>query len=107
MLFKWDTDHGAIGEDMHMYLKCFFALSGHLNVKVIYAAASQCNVSSGSAGIKGYMSCLLARYHQAVRHMWGTLDTGYAVRQAGALLVQSLSSSWAQKSGLLTDHAPK
>lgn len=28
------------------------------------------------------MGCCLARYSQAKRHMWGTLDTGYALRKA-------------------------
>ncbi|KAI7472615.1 hypothetical protein KC351_g11566 [Hortaea werneckii] len=49
----WDVDTGAIGEDLHMYLKCFFALSGELRAKVVFAAASQCNVESGNAGIRG------------------------------------------------------
>ena len=31
----WDTDPGSIGEDMHMYLKCFFHLSGNLQVQII------------------------------------------------------------------------
>lgn len=77
----WDTDPGSIGEDMHMYLKCFFHLSGNLNVKIIYAAASQCNVSSDKEGVVGYIDGVDARYKQALRHMWGTLDTGYAIRQ--------------------------
>jgi hypothetical protein len=78
----WDTGPGAIGEDMHMYLKCFFALSGNLKVKIIYAAASQCNVSSNLEGFSGFADGLRARYKQALRHMWGALDTGYAIRQA-------------------------
>ncbi|SMQ51797.1 unnamed protein product [Zymoseptoria tritici ST99CH_3D7] len=78
----WDTGPGAIGEDMHMYLKCFFALSGNLDVKVVYAAASQCNVSSDEAGLKGYYAGLEARYKQALRHMWGSLDSGYAIRES-------------------------
>ncbi|KAK4574198.1 hypothetical protein LTR86_001959 [Recurvomyces mirabilis] len=82
----WDTDPGAIGEDMHMYLKCFFALSGNLHTRIIYAAASQCNVSSDVKGISGYMDGLNARYGQALRHMWGSLDTGFAVRQFFAML---------------------
>lgn len=77
----WDTDPGAIGEDMHMYLKCFFALSGNLNVQIVHAAASQCNVSSGQAGITGYYLGLQARYKQALRHMWGSLDTGFSIRE--------------------------
>lgn len=77
----WDTDPGAIGEDLHMYVKCFFALSGNLRVRIVYAAASQCNVSSDMHGFKGYLDGLNARYRQALRHMWGSLDTGFAVRQ--------------------------
>lgn len=77
----WDTGPGAIGEDMHMYLKCFFALSGNLKVQIVHAAASQCNVSSGKAGISGYYLGLQARYKQALRHMWGSLDTGFSIRE--------------------------
>jgi hypothetical protein len=65
-----------------MYLKCFFALSGNLDVKVVYAAASQCNVSSDDKGFMGYYSGLDARYKQALRHMWGSLDSGYAIRES-------------------------
>ncbi|KAK4614109.1 hypothetical protein CLAFUW4_08867 [Fulvia fulva] len=77
----WDTGPGAIGEDMHMYLKCFFALSGNLKVHIVYAAASQCNVSSEAHGVYGYFLGLKARYKQALRHMWGSVDTGYTVRE--------------------------
>ncbi|KAK5731436.1 hypothetical protein LTR17_011398 [Elasticomyces elasticus] len=85
----WDCDPGAIGEDLHMFLKCFLALSGNLRMQVIYAAASQCNVSSQYSGLRGYAGGLLARYQQAVRHMWGALDTGYAIRQAFLMLSRS------------------
>ncbi|OQO04036.1 hypothetical protein B0A48_10679 [Cryoendolithus antarcticus] len=76
----WDTGPGAIGEDLHMYLKCFFALSGNLNVQIVYSAASQCNVQSDLVGIRGYADGIVARYKQALRHMWGSLDTGFAVQ---------------------------
>ena len=82
----WDTGPGAIGEDMHMYLKCFFALSGNLTVQVVYAPASQCNVSSEKHGIYGYFLGLKARYKQALRHMWGSVDTGYTVRETVKML---------------------
>ncbi|USW56182.1 Putative glycosyltransferase 2, nucleotide-diphospho-sugar transferase [Septoria linicola] len=82
----WDTGPGAIGEDMHMYLKCFFALSGHLEVRIVYAAASQCNVSSDERGLLGFATGLQARYKQALRHMWGALDTGYTIRQTVSML---------------------
>ncbi|KAI7314121.1 hypothetical protein KC315_g11458 [Hortaea werneckii] len=82
----WDTGPGAIGEDMHMYLKCFFALSGNLKVQLVQAAASQCDVSSDVPGLKGYLDGLNARYKQALRHMWGSLDTGYTVRKTIEML---------------------
>lgn len=90
----WDTDPGAIGEDMHMYLKCFFALSGNLNVKIIYAAASQCNVTGGyEKGILGFLTGLQARYKQALRHMWGSLDTGYSIRQTVSMVQRHKNAS--------------
>ncbi|EME80830.1 uncharacterized protein MYCFIDRAFT_20982, partial [Pseudocercospora fijiensis CIRAD86] len=83
----WDTGPGAIGEDMHMYLKCFFALSGNLNVQIVYAAASQCNVTgSYQQGILGFLTGLQARYKQALRHMWGSLDTGYSIRETVSMV---------------------
>jgi hypothetical protein len=78
----WDTGPGAIGEDLHMYLKCFFALGGNLQVRIVYSAASQCNVSSDIKGLSGYYDGLRARYRQALRHMWGALDTGFAIRES-------------------------
>ncbi|CZT14398.1 uncharacterized protein RCC_00375 [Ramularia collo-cygni] len=82
----WDTGPGAIGEDMHMYLKSFFALSGNLHVEVVYAAASQCDVSTDDVGVKGFITGADARYKQALRHMWGSLDSGYAIRETIKML---------------------
>lgn len=73
----WDTDAHAIGEDMHMFLKCFFATSGQLEVKTIYSPASQCNVEGTWWG-----DGIAARYGQAKRHMWGCLDSGYVLRRS-------------------------
>ncbi|KAJ3297004.1 hypothetical protein HK104_000972 [Borealophlyctis nickersoniae] len=77
----WDAGPEAIGEDMHMYLKCFFATEGHVIVKSIFSPASQCNVEGTGVGLKGYINYLQARYTQAKRHLWGSLDTGYAIRR--------------------------
>lgn len=78
----WDSDSEAIGEDLHMYLKCFFALNGHLNVKTIMSPVSQSNVKGdGGDGLSGMFNDLRARYKQALRHMWGALDTGFALRK--------------------------
>jgi hypothetical protein len=77
----WDSDCEAIGEDLHMYAKCFFALNGTLTMRTILAPVSQTNVSSGQKGIKGKVGDCGARYKQGLRHMWGSLDSGYAMRK--------------------------
>ena len=76
----WDTGPEAIGEDMHMYLKCFFATQGRVIVKSIFSPASQCNVEGEGTGVSGWFDGIAARYNQAKRHLWGSLDTSYAVR---------------------------
>ena len=78
----WDCDAEAIGEDLHMYLKCFFALNGNLTVRTVLSPISQCNVTCGKGdGLMGLYGDMRARYKQAKRHMWGSLDTGYALRR--------------------------
>lgn len=75
----WDTGPGAIGEDMHMMLKCYFATNGRLNIESIASPASMSNVTSGLTGWFGWLHNHKARYLQGLRHMWGCLDSGYAV----------------------------
>jgi hypothetical protein len=79
----WDGDATAIGEDMHMLLKCYFNTGGNIITKPIYSPASQCNISPeyGERWRKS-LSAIRGRYQQALRHMWGSLDTGYAVRRS-------------------------
>ncbi|KAL2270881.1 hypothetical protein VTJ83DRAFT_252 [Remersonia thermophila] len=79
----WDCDSEAIGEDLHMYLKCFFALNGNLTVRTVLSPVSQTNVTGGGfgKGLPGLIMDVRARYKQALRHMWGALDTGYALRK--------------------------
>ncbi|OBT90100.1 hypothetical protein VE02_02525 [Pseudogymnoascus sp. 03VT05] len=77
----WDSDPEAIGEDLHMYLKCFFALNGNLTSRTVLSPVSQTSVSSGQKGHRGLVMDIRARYAQAMRHMWGALDSGYAMRQ--------------------------
>jgi len=77
----WDAGPEAIGEDLHMFLKCFFATNGQLIVKSIFSPASQCNIEGEGVGLKGWVSGMSARYNQAKRHLWGSLDTGYALRK--------------------------
>ncbi|KAI8907147.1 glycosyl transferase family group 2-domain-containing protein [Gorgonomyces haynaldii] len=78
----WDAGPEAIGEDMHMYLKCFFHTQGKVIVKSIFSPSSNCNIEGSGSGVKGYVSNLFARYTQAKRHMWGSLDYGYTLRRA-------------------------
>ncbi|KAI1640486.1 glycosyl transferase family group 2-domain-containing protein [Biscogniauxia mediterranea] len=78
----WDCDSEAIGEDLHMYLKCFFALNGNLTVRTIQSPVSQSNVKGdGGEGLQGIYNDMSARYKQALRHMWGALDSGFAMRK--------------------------
>jgi hypothetical protein len=80
----WDCDSEAIGEDLHMYLKCFFALNGNLTSRTILSPVSQTNVTAGGFGngVSGILKDMRARYKQAIRHMWGALDSGYSIRKA-------------------------
>jgi hypothetical protein len=67
----WDTGPEAIGEDMHMFTKCFLSTGGSLHVETIYSPASQLNVVGsrhGEGGIAGWVSDMCARYSQGIRH---------------------------------------
>ncbi|KAG4428940.1 hypothetical protein IFR05_015573 [Cadophora sp. M221] len=86
----WDAGREAIGEDLHMYIKCYFALNGHLTTRSVFSAASHSNVHSSGKGIRGYIQGMQLRYKQAMRHMWGSLDSGFVVK--------SLGDAWGKKS---------
>ncbi|KAE8349682.1 glycosyl transferase family group 2-domain-containing protein [Aspergillus coremiiformis] len=78
----WDSDPTAIGEDMHMMLKCYFETAGKVVTRVIHIPASQCNVASDTGrGWRRSLDTCFARYRQALRHMWGALDSGFAARR--------------------------
>jgi hypothetical protein len=71
----WDTGPDAIGEDMHMFTKCFLSTGGNLHVETIYSPASQLNVvgSRHGDGVTGWISDMSARYSQGMRHVSSTL----------------------------------
>ncbi|KAL1922678.1 uncharacterized protein VTP21DRAFT_10217 [Calcarisporiella thermophila] len=73
----WDVDADAIGEDLHMWLKCFFKTSGIARSVPIYVPINLTNVQT-----PGFISNLYARYVQAKRHYSGVADLGYAFRHA-------------------------
>ena len=90
----WDADELAIGEDLHMYIKCFFRLNGNLTTRSVYSPASHSNVHSSGKGIGGFFQDILARYRQAMRHMWGALDSGFVLKSA-----LNICWNWKTKNG--------
>ncbi|OBZ86425.1 hypothetical protein A0J61_05522 [Choanephora cucurbitarum] len=71
----WDVDADAIGEDMHMWLKCFFKTDGHARTAPIYVPINLTNVQC-----EGYIANIHARYVQAKRHFQGVADLGYTLK---------------------------
>lgn len=69
-------------------LKCYFETAGNLVSRVVHVPASQCNVSGdepnpgpNKSSYRKTLSTYQARYRQALRHMWGALDSGFATRR--------------------------
>ncbi|KAF9894775.1 hypothetical protein FE257_004396 [Aspergillus nanangensis] len=87
----WDTGATAIGEDIHMLLKCYLQTEGEMVYRTVYAPSSQCNVSSDSHRWWRLSVCR-ARYQQALRHQWGALDVGFVIRHFARSLV--LRRNW-------------
>lgn len=70
----WDP--AVISEDWHMYLRCFFATRGQVNLIPIFLPTSIDAVDGETAwdAVRNY-------YHQQVRHAWGAEDVGYILQQ--------------------------
>ena len=65
-----------------MTLKTYFSAHGRLVTLPVYSAASQCNISAGDKDTWARsIATMKARFGQAQRHMWGSLDSGYAARR--------------------------
>lgn len=75
----WDGGPEAIGEDLHFYCKAIFETKGNIKSVTIYSPASQLNVvgSPAKGPIANYINDMKARWTQACRHLWGSLDWGY------------------------------
>jgi hypothetical protein len=73
----WDTDADAVGEDMHMWLKCFWKTQGQVRTAPIYVPINLTNVQTSS-----YLSNVSARYIQAKRHYNGVADVAYTLKNA-------------------------
>ncbi|KAI9489462.1 hypothetical protein BDB00DRAFT_843008 [Zychaea mexicana] len=84
----WDTGADAVGEDMHMFLKCFFKTDGQARTVPIHVPINLTNVQTS-----GYLSNINARYIQAKRHYNGVADVAYTLRNA----MRSRTMSWYDK----------
>ncbi|KAI7907637.1 glycosyl transferase family group 2-domain-containing protein [Cokeromyces recurvatus] len=73
----WDTDADAVGEDMHMTLKCLFKTEGQARMIPIFVPINLTNVQT-----EGYVNNLKARFVQAKRHYNGVADVAYTLRHA-------------------------
>ena len=63
-----------------MFIKTLFCTGGNLISETVYSPASQLDVcSEDNRGYKGYLNDSKARYKQALRHLWGSLDSGYTL----------------------------
>lgn len=82
----WDTGFDAIGEDLHMMLKCFY--KGDARAVPIFVPLNFTNIQAET-----YATTLKARYTQAKRHYYGLSDVSYALRQTMETPVSSSVST--------------
>ncbi|KAJ1506550.1 hypothetical protein HMI55_001130 [Coelomomyces lativittatus] len=85
----WDTHEYAIGEDLHMFLKCFYLSNTQARSTPIFVPINLANVQTDT-----YLSNLKARFIQARRHFQGFADTLYAFRQTFYPLDQDHTHFW-------------
>ncbi|KAI8979222.1 hypothetical protein BDF20DRAFT_819754 [Mycotypha africana] len=76
----WDTDADAVGEDMHMFLKCIFKTKGRTRLTPIFVPINLTDVETPAE--EGYFANLMARFVQAKRHYNGVADVAYTLRLA-------------------------
>ncbi|GAB4508704.1 MAG: hypothetical protein OHK0046_01930 [Anaerolineae bacterium] len=73
----WDTN--VIADEWHMYIKAFFAQRGDVTLQPIYLPFLATAVT-GRTFWEGFWN----RYHQTVRHAWGSKEIGYTIAQMWA-----------------------
>ncbi|KAJ3333365.1 hypothetical protein HDU93_008577 [Gonapodya sp. JEL0774] len=71
----WDTGFEAIGEDMHMGLKCCFETEFRARGVPVWIPINCCNVQAPT-----HIGTVHARWTQAVRHYYGHADLAYVLR---------------------------
>lgn len=93
----WDPD--VIPEDWHMYLKCFFAFRGEVQVEPIFLPTGNDAILSST-----YAASLKMAYVQHKRHAWGASDVSYAIIQSAAHPEIPLRRRARQFAALLGNH---
>ncbi|MGH2585156.1 MAG: glycosyltransferase family 2 protein [Dehalococcoidia bacterium] len=93
----WDPD--VIPEDWHMFLKCFFATSGKVEVEPIFLPTGNDAVHAG-----GWWPSIVMAYVQHKRHAWGASDIPYAIRQSLAHSEMSLRRRLRRVVALSSNH---
>jgi hypothetical protein len=70
----WDT--AVISEDWHIFLQCYFANGGKVNLRRVFLPTTA-DMPDGDTA----WEALVALYHQSVRHSWGAEDVGYLLQR--------------------------
>jgi len=73
----FDTNHEAITEDMHMFLKAFYKTNGACRLQPIYVPHNMLNLNTGG----GWFHTCYHRFVQAERHARAVNELAYALRQ--------------------------
>lgn len=85
----WDVGEEAIGEDLHMFLKCFYLSDTEFRSTPIWVPINVANVQD-----KDYFSSLYAKFIQAKRHLAGCCDSLFAFRHTFGNKTNFLSRLW-------------
>lgn len=70
----WDCQPEAIGEDYHMYLKCFYKSQGRM-IRITCPVP----VFLASVEAENMWKSLIGRFKQTIRHMLGFYDIAYGI----------------------------
>ncbi|KXS20806.1 hypothetical protein M427DRAFT_27898 [Gonapodya prolifera JEL478] len=91
----WDTSPDGIAEDFHTMLRAFLRTDGRARCQLIPVPINLTNVQATTErSVRGYVSNMRARFSQAVRHMYGGCDVGYAIREMQALTGGPFATLW-------------
>lgn len=84
----WDKHGDAIAEDYHTTSKAFWTRNGEHDCEFIYTPFNQLNLESGD----GYVSNLVHKFKQAVRHVQGYQEIAYCFQKFSQQKVKTIRS---------------